>query len=69
MTFKPDTDAPARLLSAAIAGAMALAAGAGLLVDGLYRDIAWIRLVWLANDLVTLFVAVPLLVLGVRSRR
>ncbi len=33
----------------------------GLLLNGLYRDNAFLQLVWPANDLVTLAVAVPLL--------
>jgi hypothetical protein len=34
---------------------------AGLLWRGQYRDVEWIKLSWLGNDAVTLFVAVPLL--------
>jgi hypothetical protein len=37
----------------------------GLLLQGQYRDVAWIAAAWFGNDLVTLVVAVPLLSIGV----
>lgn len=43
-----------------VAGATAASAG-GLLIPGLYRDIAFVRTAWLGNDLITLFVVVPVL--------
>jgi hypothetical protein len=54
-------DNPARVLSAVLAGLMALQAGIGLIAPGLYRDAEWAKAAWFGNDLVTLFVAVPLL--------
>jgi hypothetical protein len=41
---------------------MTVASLAGLLWEGLYRDAEWAKAAWFGNDLVTLFVAVPLLV-------
>ncbi len=41
---------------------MAAQALLGRLLEGQYRDVAWIRVTWFGNDLVTLFLAVPLLV-------
>ncbi len=35
----------------------------GLLIQGLYRDNTWAKSAWYGNDLVTLVVAVPMLVL------
>lgn len=49
-------------LSAVVAALMAAQALLGRLLEGQYRDVAWIRATWFGNDLVTLFVAVPLLV-------
>jgi len=40
---------------------MAVQAGMGLAFPQVYRDIAWIKATWFANDLVTLVVAAPLL--------
>jgi hypothetical protein len=49
---------------------MALAAAAGIALPSAYRDPAWIEAAWLGSDIVTLFVAVPLLALGlVLARR
>lgn len=44
-----------------IAGLAAVASGGGLVIKGLYRDSAPIKIAWLGNDLVTFFVVVPLL--------
>lgn len=49
-------------LSAVIAALMAAQAVLGRLLEGQYRDVAWIRATWFGNDLVTLLLAVPLLV-------
>jgi hypothetical protein len=51
-------------LSAAAAGLPTLAAAAGLVVDDLYRDNAFSTSSWFGNDLVTVFVAVPILVIA-----
>jgi hypothetical protein len=40
---------------------LSAAPAAGLLWDGLYQDIPFVRAAWLGNDLVTLLFAVPLL--------
>jgi hypothetical protein len=50
------------VLSAAIAALMAAQAVLGRMLEGQYRDVAWIRATWFGNDLVTLLLAVPLLV-------
>lgn len=58
------------VLSAVVAALMAAQALLGRLLEGQYRDVEWIRVTWFANDLVTLFLAVPLLVTAlVRVRR
>ena len=54
-------------LSWLTAALMATAAGAGLVAPGLYRDNAFVTAGWFGNDLVTLAVAVPLLVLSHRA--
>ena len=46
------------------AALMALASGIGLLVPTVYRDVAWIEAAWAGNDLVTLLVVVPAMVIG-----
>ena len=50
------------VLSAVIAALMAAQAVLGRVLEGQYRDVAWIRATWFGNDLVTLLLAVPLLV-------
>lgn len=41
-----------------------LASAGGLLINGLYRDNAFVTSTWLGNDIVTLAVAVPLLIVA-----
>lgn len=55
-----------RSTSIVLAALMAAQAALGLLAPGVYRDVAWIKLTWFGNDLVTLLVAVPLLLGAVR---
>jgi hypothetical protein len=57
------------VLSAAVASLMVIQAAAGLLFPGLYRDEEWIRAAWFGNDLVTLFVAAPLLITALTFAR
>jgi hypothetical protein len=38
----------------------------GLLFHAWYRDVRWIKTAWVGNDMTTLFVALPLLLLGLR---
>lgn len=54
----------AERLSWALVPLMAAASLAGLLWDGLYRDAEWAKAAWFGNDLVTLLVAVPTLVVA-----
>lgn len=49
------------LLSILIAILAAIASVGGLLLDGLYRDNAFVTTTWLGNDAITLFLAVPIL--------
>jgi hypothetical protein len=57
-------------LSALLFALVALAAGAGVLVEGVYRDNLLVRAGWLGNDLVTLAAALPLLaIVTARARR
>ena len=64
-SFEGDRISPlARTLSWAVAALAAVAAAAGVLRPGLYRDNALVTAAWLGNDLVTLFVATPVFVAG-----
>ena len=42
----------------------AVSAAGGLFIENLYRDNPFVAAVWQGNDLVTLVVAVPLLIVG-----
>jgi hypothetical protein len=53
---------PVTILSILIAILAAIVSAGGLLLDGLYRDNAFVTTTWLGNDAVTLFLAVPILV-------
>lgn len=53
---------PVTTLSILIAILAVIASAGGLLLDGLYRDNAFVTTTWLGNDAVTLFLAVPILV-------
>ncbi|MDX1688911.1 MAG: hypothetical protein R3248_13090, partial [Candidatus Promineifilaceae bacterium] len=53
------------VLSVIIIVLMAIASGGGLLLDNLYRDNVLVTSGWFGNDLVTLFVATPLLAAAV----
>lgn len=53
-----------RLLSVPIAVLAVTASAGGLLLENLYRDNLFVTAVWKGNDVVTLFAAVPLLVLS-----
>ncbi|MFZ5821466.1 MAG: hypothetical protein ACOYYJ_16335 [Chloroflexota bacterium] len=53
---------PVTILSILIAILATIASAGGLLLDGLYRDNAFVTTTWLGNDAVTLFLAVPILV-------
>jgi len=55
---------PVTILSILIAIFAALASAGGLLFKGLYRDNAFVTTTWLGNDAVTLFLAVPILVIA-----
>lgn len=48
-------------LSAATVVLMVAQSAIGLFVSGVYHDVEWIRLTWLGNDAVTLFLAAPAL--------
>jgi len=39
----------------------------GLLLPGVYRDVTWIKATWFGNDLITLLVAAPILVVSQAS--
>ena len=53
---------PVTILSILIAILATIASAGGLLLDGLYRDNAFVTTTWLGNDAVTLFLAVPILI-------
>jgi hypothetical protein len=55
---------PVIILSSLIAILALIASAGGLFLDGLYRDNPFVTAVWKGNDAVTLFVAVPLLVIS-----
>ncbi len=56
-------------LSVALAALAVLASAGGLALPHLYRDAEFYKTAWLANDLVTLAVAVPLLVASMTGAR
>ncbi len=53
-----------RVLSCVIAALMALQSAGGLFIRGLYRESATLAAGWIGNDLVTLLIAVPLLLVS-----
>lgn len=53
---------PVTILSILIAILATIASAGGLLLDGLYRDNAFVTTTWLGNDAITLFLAVPILI-------
>lgn len=59
----------AEVLSATVALLMVIQSATGLGYPSIYRDVAWIRAAWFGNDLVSLFVAVPLLATGMLLAR
>jgi hypothetical protein len=61
--------AAARKLSYLLAVAMATQALLGVLLPDQYRDVAWVRASWFGNDLVTLMVAVPMLLVTLAAAR
>jgi hypothetical protein len=56
----------ARRLSTVLLTVMSSQALMGLAFRAAYRDVEWIRTTWFGNDCVTLVVAAPLLVIGLR---
>lgn len=66
--FRQRPDA-AFALSAVVAALAAAAAAAGLAVDGIYRDNAFVSAGWRGNDWITLVVAVPALAGAARLAR
>ena len=52
------------ILSVLIAVLALVASAGGLFLDNLYRDNPFVTAVWQGNDAVTLFVAVPILVVA-----
>lgn len=56
------TRKPVIVLSILIAILAAIASAGGLLLDGLYRDNAFVTTTWLGNDAITLFLVVPILI-------
>ena len=57
--MKPSTPYTLSIIIAILA---TIASAGGLLLNGLYRDNAFVATTWLGNDAVTLFLAVPILV-------
>jgi hypothetical protein len=52
------------ILSISVVILTTIASAGGLLLDGLYRDNLFVTSAWKGNDVITLFVAVPLLVIA-----
>jgi hypothetical protein len=69
----PDSDprlrASPQQLSAALVWLILVQSALGLGFSHAYRDVPWIRATWFGNDGVSLLVAVPLLVIGLRLDR
>lgn len=57
------------LLSLFLAGCMGVQALLGLVLPGLYRDAGYVSETWFGNDLVTLVLALPLLLVGLALER
>src|ERR1700687_4804552 len=57
------------VLTAALAALMVVQTILGLLFQGQYRDVEWIKATWFGNDWVTLVAAVPLLVIALLMAR
>ncbi len=53
---------PPYILSIIIAILATIASAGGLLLNGVYRDNAFVTTTWLGNDAITLFLAVPILI-------
>ena len=62
-----DSSRRAARFAVSVAVLMAVQAALGLLFRHQYRDVQWIAASWVGNDLVTLIVALPLLVAGMRA--
>ena len=61
---------PALVLSSVVAALAVIASAGGLFLEGLYRDNLFVTSAWKGNDLVTLFVGIPVLVAAlIFSRR
>lgn len=60
---------PATILSILIAILAVFASAGGLLLQGLYRDNAFVTTTWLGNDAITLFLATPCLVIALAFSR
>jgi hypothetical protein len=65
----PETPRGFVALSALLFALVALAAGAGVFVEGVVRDNLLVRAGWLGNDLVTLVAALPLLAIATVGAR
>jgi hypothetical protein len=52
----------AQILSIPVIILAAIASAGGLFLDGLYRDNLFVTSAWKGNDLITLFLVVPLLI-------
>ena len=52
------------ILSVLVTALMVVQSVLGLVFQGEYRDVEWIKLTWFGNDWVTLVVAVPLMIAG-----
>jgi hypothetical protein len=63
-TMKQSQFKSAYILSGIIAILALVQSLAGLLVNGVYRDNAWVTATWYGNDLITLVVALPVFVLA-----
>ena len=53
------------ILSYIITFLAAIASGGGLLLKELYRDNAFVKTAWFTNDIITLFVVVPLMIVAI----
>jgi hypothetical protein len=56
---------PVLILSATVTLLTAVASAGGLLINNLYRDNDFVKQAWRSNDIVTLFIAVPLLIISI----
>jgi hypothetical protein len=63
--IKPHENNQAFILSGVTVFLCAFASGGDLLIHNLYHDNAFVKMAWHTNDIITLFVVVPLMIVAI----